>query len=1114
MPSFGMPPVAVGTQAAPHVQADVAPQAAHPHSMFETLKGGIAQAAGLVQASVAPLSHSPDGLAPAERVAPSDPKTPVGLFGTIYEQAKANTLGEGIKVAFHAATQASEPLDDRKLLLEEVVTFLGALPAESTLGSKLSDTLITALWDDLPHPPSTFIGSGRFRDSDGGANNLSYPDLGRANTAYARDVVPVHPLPNNLPDPGVVFDALLKRDKFVPHPSGISSMLFSFATLVIHSAFQTSRQDPSINEASSYLDLSPLYGNNQAEQNTVRTFKQGLLFPDVWASERLGLMPPHVVALLVMFCRNHNFLANKLFLINENNAFKPVSELTTEAAAKQDEVLFQTAKLINCAFFVNVVFYDYIRVILNQNTTTSTWALFPNMAIKPLGGAAVERGVGNSCSIEFNILYRWHSAISAEDEKWTEDLFKKVLPDKPFDKMTEADFMTAAGKLKSSQGTDRRTWGLGELKRDATTGLFADDDLCTLLANATEAPAGAFKARGSPACMRVIDMMGMAAARNVWKCCTLNEFRSFLNLQPFETFAEWNNDPKIWKVAEQLYVHVDNLELFPGLSAEQAKPSMAGSGLAPGYTVSRAILSDAVALVRGDRYFTTDYTPASLTKWGFEDVQPDMAGGSFGGVLGKILMRALPTCYSFNSVYALFSMSTPETTRKNLTKLGIVDKYDFKKPKTAKPWVPAFTYAGCMSILADYKTFGVIYAPNIKHIVNTEYGFFIGFDDMKNHARDRNIMDQAMFPPGYEQGIRKFYTDTTKALIAKKSWSYDDNKTFTLDVVRDVTTIASVLWVANTFGIPLKTESNPHGLMTPQELYLMLSAFFIFVFMNFDPQPGFMLRDAAVSHSKILGGIIGMRFAQITGVPATIDHLARELQDKLLGINANALIMSQDAHDFYTRLLKSDRPLEQLNASAQSIMTASTANQGEVAAHVINFYLAPDQKSNYDALVILANDPSEEADSKIWSYILEVMRLDPQAPGIPRVATKDGSFMDGEKEVKYSQGDMIFASMYTCGRDPLIFPEPNVVDITRDKSLYRVFGSGIHSCLGSKLVAVSMVAMIREVFKLKNLRRAPGSPGVLNRFHAEIANTPVPIYISPQSTLTPFPVTLSIVYDA
>jgi linoleate 10R-lipoxygenase len=34
---------------------------------------------------------------------------------------------------------------------------------------------------------------------------------------------------------------------------------------------------------------------------------------------------------------------------------------------------------------------------------------------------------------------------------------------------------------------------------------------------------------------------------------------------------------------------------------------MPGAGLCPGYTVSRAILSDAVSLVRGDRFMTSDF---------------------------------------------------------------------------------------------------------------------------------------------------------------------------------------------------------------------------------------------------------------------------------------------------------------------------------------------------------------------------------------------------------------------------------------------------------------------------------------------------------------------------
>jgi len=88
---------------------------------------------------------------------------------------------------------------------------------------------------------------------DGSYNNLSYPDMGKAHEPYARSVQQMHPLPRNmLPDAGLVFDTLLRREKvdavlvlafspfvdilfqFVRHPAGLSSMMFSFAALVIH----------------------------------------------------------------------------------------------------------------------------------------------------------------------------------------------------------------------------------------------------------------------------------------------------------------------------------------------------------------------------------------------------------------------------------------------------------------------------------------------------------------------------------------------------------------------------------------------------------------------------------------------------------------------------------------------------------------------------------------------------------------------------------------------------------------------------------------------------------------------------------------------------------------
>lgn len=53
-----------------------------------------------------------------------------------------------------------------------------------------------------------------WRMADGSNNNVSQPDLGKAGTAYARSVQQPHPLPRHMmPDAGLIFDALLRREK-------------------------------------------------------------------------------------------------------------------------------------------------------------------------------------------------------------------------------------------------------------------------------------------------------------------------------------------------------------------------------------------------------------------------------------------------------------------------------------------------------------------------------------------------------------------------------------------------------------------------------------------------------------------------------------------------------------------------------------------------------------------------------------------------------------------------------------------------------------------------------------------------------------------------------------
>lgn len=62
------------------------------------------------------------------------------------------------------------------------------------------------------------------------------PKLGAAGTPYARTVKPRGTNLGALPDPETVFESVMARDKFKKNPNNVSSILWYWATIIIHGA--------------------------------------------------------------------------------------------------------------------------------------------------------------------------------------------------------------------------------------------------------------------------------------------------------------------------------------------------------------------------------------------------------------------------------------------------------------------------------------------------------------------------------------------------------------------------------------------------------------------------------------------------------------------------------------------------------------------------------------------------------------------------------------------------------------------------------------------------------------------------------------------------------------
>jgi cytochrome P450 len=72
--------------------------------------------------------------------------------------------------------------------------------------------------------------------------------------------------------------------------------------------------------------------------------------------------------------------------------------------------------------------------------------------------------------------------------------------------------------------------------------------------------------------------------------------------------------------------------------------------------------------------------------------------------------------------------------------------------------------------------------------------------------------------------------------------------------------------------------------------------------------------------------------------------------------------------------------------------------------------------------------------------------------GLLRVASEDLEI--GGQRIR--AGETVVASLPAANRDPVYFPDPDQLDVTRQYSPHLAFGHGVHQCLGQQLARVEM----------------------------------------------------------
>ena len=500
------------------------------------------------------------------------------------------------------------------------------------------------------------------RTNDGSFNDLRDPDMGRAGMRFGRNIPLRQAYPDEAslldPNPREVSRRLLARDTFVPATT-LNLLAAAWIQFQVHDWMNHVRSDKEfheipitgdddwpqaerpmrvaktvksseataefpptyVNTESHWWDQSQIYGDSEALQRSLRSGEKGklkLMVRQIDGQEDLRLEPnpapgletiDHTGAfdnywiglsiLHTLFTREHNAICDRL---------------AAEYPAWDDDRLFATARLVNCALAAKIhtvewtpaiLAHPVLRVSMNANW----WGLLGENIRKRLGrlsdseelsgviGSPTDHhGAPYAMTEEFTAVYRLHPLI----------------PDR-----IAVYSSTSGGFIKEKSFT--------EVQGRCTRPFMQDVTIADLLYSFGIAHPGAIRLHNFPGVLRrferevrgqpALDLAAVDILRDRERGVPrYNTFRRLLHKRPARSFSDITSNPT-WarEMAEVYGGNIEKVDTMVGLLAEDLPQGFGFSD-----TAFRIFILMATRRLKSDRFFTRDYTPETYTRTGLD----------------------------------------------------------------------------------------------------------------------------------------------------------------------------------------------------------------------------------------------------------------------------------------------------------------------------------------------------------------------------------------------------------------------------------------------------------------------------------------------------------------
>jgi methyl-branched lipid omega-hydroxylase len=326
---------------------------------------------------------------------------------------------------------------------------------------------------------------------------------------------------------------------------------------------------------------------------------------------------------------------------------------------------------------------------------------------------------------------------------------------------------------------------------------------------------------------------------------------------------------------------------------------------------------------------------------------------------------------------------------------------------------------------------GAVSIQDIPADLHEFYGSMISMDDPR-HARIRRIVSKTFTPRMLERVV-----DSVRGIVegvldeARRTAEANDGR---LDVVADVAAPIPLRVICDMMGVPAEDRDQ------------VLAASNV-ILSGGDPE---LIEDQDEPLTALFEA--GIALAGIMERLAA-ERLERPTDDLTTALVTTAVdgerLTHQEIASFFILLLVAGNETTR-NAISQGILALSQH---------------PEQRARWMA------DPSIDR-----TAVEEVVRWTSPITWMRRTATQDGE-VNGHR---FTAGDKFLLFYAAANRDPALFADPHVFDLTRDPNPHVGFGGhGPHFCLGAHLARREIAVTFRQLFEQLPDLEVAGEPARL-----------------------------------